>query len=112
YHGRLDGMIKLHGYRIEVGEIESVLSSLPQVDMVCVLPVRRGDGSVVRLVAAVQPSASCTERGLKLTKVLKNAVRDTLPAYMIPSTFKYVEKIDLNANGKADRKALAARLGI
>lgn len=112
YHGRLDGMIKLHGYRIEIGEIESVLSALSQVDMVCVLPVRREDGVVTRLVAAVQPSASCAERGLKLTKALKGAVRDTLPSYMIPSTFKYVEKIDLNANGKADRKALAARLGI
>ena len=112
YHGRLDDMIKLHGYRVELGEIESVFSSLPQVDMVCVLPVRKDDGAVSRLVAVVQPSAECVERGLKLTRQLKAAVHDVLPSYMIPSNIKAVDKIELNANGKADRKALAVLLGI
>jgi D-alanine--poly(phosphoribitol) ligase subunit 1 len=112
YHGRLDDMIKLHGYRVELGEIESVFSSLPQVDMVCVLPVRKDDGTVSRLVAVVQPSAECVERGLKLTRQLKAAVHDVLPSYMIPSNIKAVDKIELNANGKADRKALAVLLGI
>jgi D-alanine--poly(phosphoribitol) ligase subunit 1 len=111
YNGRLDGMLKLHGYRIEIGEIESVLASLEQVDMACVLPERKDDGTVHRLIAVIKPSQGQELRGLKLTRLIKNQVRDTLPSYMIPNVFKYVETVPLNPNGKADRKALAALIG-
>lgn len=110
YHGRLDMQVKLHGFRIELGDIESELSRLPEVDMVCVLPVYR-DGRLARLMAVIQPAASVSERGLALTRILKDKVRDILPSYMIPGTFKYVDKIELNANGKADRKKLAQVVG-
>ena len=112
YNGRLDNMIKLHGYRIEVGEVESVLSSLAAIDMACVLPLRREDGTVYRLMAVVQPSSSCAERGRALTRSILGQIEDTLPSYMVPGTFRYVESIPLNPNGKADRKALANMMGI
>ena len=48
----------------------------------------------------------------ELTRQIKAAVRDNLPSYMIPSSFKYVDEIPLNSNGKADRKALAGIVGI
>ena len=111
FHGRLDLQIKLHGYRIELGDIESCLCSVPLVHMACVLPVVR-DGSIHHLCAVVVASDAAQERGLKLTRQIKAAVRDILPSYMIPSSFKYVDEIPLNTNGKADRKALAAAVGI
>ena len=107
YHGRYDLQIKLHGYRIELGDIESTLAALPEVHMACVLPVVR-DGSISHLVALIVPSNLEAPRGFEMTKRLKRAARETIPAYMIPRAFKYVDSFPLNPSGKADRKALAA----
>lgn len=107
FHGRLDLQVKLHGYRIELGDIESCLCAVPLVHMACVLPVWR-NGAIHHLCACVVPSEQATVRGLKLSRQIKTAVRETLPSYMIPSQFKYLDEIPLNTNGKADRKALAA----
>lgn len=112
YRGRFDTMVKLRGYRIEMGEIEAVLSSLEEVDLVCVLPLSRTDGTIYKLMAVIQPAATCSEHGRALTKHLKENVKDTLPSYMIPGTFRYVAAIPLNPNGKADRKALAQMMGV
>ena len=109
FHGRLDLQIKLHGFRIELGDIESVIGALPQVQSVCVLPVNR-DGAISHLVACVIPAADVQERGFKLSKQLKTLARESLPSYMIPTAFKYLDELPLNANGKVDRRALAARL--
>ena len=109
FHGRLDLQIKLHGYRIELGDIESVIGALSQVQSVCVLPVVR-EGVISHLVACVVPAADVSERGFKLSKQLKTLARESLPSYMIPTAFKYLDELPLNANGKVDRKALAAQL--
>jgi D-alanine--poly(phosphoribitol) ligase subunit 1 len=109
FHGRLDLQIKLHGYRIELGDIESLLCTSPLVHMACVLPVWR-DGSIHHLLAFVVPTDRASERGLKLTRQIKAQVRDALPSYMIPRAFKYLDEMPLNSNGKADRKALAGLL--
>ncbi|MBR3315833.1 MAG: amino acid adenylation domain-containing protein [Atopobiaceae bacterium] len=106
FHGRLDLQIKLHGYRIELGDIEATLCATPLVHMACVLPVRRG-GAIHHLTAFVVPAGDAAERGLRLTRQIKAQVRDMLPSYMIPRTFKYLDEMPLNSNGKADRKALA-----
>ena len=110
YHGRYDLQIKLHGYRIELGDIESTLAALPEVHMACVLPVMR-DGAISHLVALVVPSDLQAPRGFALTKHLKRAMRERIPSYMIPRAFKYVDTFPLNPSGKADRKALAALVG-
>ena len=111
FHGRLDLQIKLHGYRIELGDIESRLCAVPLVAMACVLPVWR-DGAIHHLCACVVPSEKATERGLRLTRKIKAALHESLPAYMIPTAFKYLDEMPLNNNGKADRKALAALVGV
>ena len=109
YHGRYDLQIKLHGFRIELGDIEASLCALPEVDRACVVPAWR-DGSISHLVAFVVPAEAAAVRGFALTKQLKHAIRDTIPPYMVPRTFKYLDSLPLNANGKADRKALAAMI--
>lgn len=110
FHGRLDLQIKLHGFRIELGDIESVIGALPSVQSVCVLPVVRDD-VISHLVACVILAADVQERGFKLTKQLKSQARESLPSYMVPKAFKYLDELPLNANGKVDRKALALLIG-
>ena len=107
YHGRYDLQIKLHGYRIELGDIEATLCALPEVHMACVLPFWR-DGAISHLVALIVPADLDAPRGFALTKQLKHAIRESIPSYMVPRTFKYVDMFPLNPSGKADRKALAA----
>ena len=111
FHGRLDLQIKLHGFRIELGDIESVLCATPLVKMACVLPVWR-DGAIHHLCACVVPSEEATERGLRLSRKIKEQLAGLLPAYMIPQSFKYLDELPLNNNGKVDRKALAAVVGV
>jgi D-alanine--poly(phosphoribitol) ligase subunit 1 len=111
FHGRLDLQIKLHGYRIELGDIESCLCAVPLVHMACVLPVLR-DGAIHHLCACVVPSEKASERGLRLTRQIKAQLADMLPAYMIPTAFKYLDEMPLNPNGKADRKALSQLIGL
>ncbi len=110
FHGRLDLQIKLHGYRIELGDIESCLCALPLVQAACVIPVWR-DGQIHHLCACVVAADEATEQGLALTRQIKAQLRDSLPTYMIPRSFKYLDVMPLNQNGKADRKALAALIG-
>lgn len=110
YHGRLDLQVKLHGFRIELGDIESALCNLDEVHMACVLPVEK-DGSISHLAAFVLLADEGLPRGFAMTKQLKAALRTVLPSYMIPRVFKYLDSMPLNPNGKADRKALALLLG-
>ena len=107
YHGRYDLQIKLHGYRIELGDIESALCALPEVHMACVLPSMR-DGAISHLVALLVLADPVEKGGFALTKRLKAALHTTIPSYMVPRAFKYVDMFPLNPSGKADRKALAA----
>jgi phenylacetate-CoA ligase len=107
YHGRYDLQIKLHGYRIELGDIEATLCALDEVSAACVVPVIR-DGAISHLVAVVVPADLDAPRGFDLTKQLKREMRESVPTYMVPRAFKYADELPLNPNGKADRKALAA----
>lgn len=97
-HGRLDFQIKLRGYRIEPGEIESVLRRQPGIgDAVVIL--RESRPGVTHLVAYLtgEPIASAS---------LAAILQATLPAYMVPSAFLFLDALPRNANGKLDRKAL------
>lgn len=106
YRGRFDLQLKVNGYRIELGDIEENLSSLPQVASCCVVPVER-NGSNTALAAHVVCAAG-VEGDRHLTKVLKEELKRALPAYMVPRTFTYHEELPTNVNGKIDRKALQA----
>lgn len=94
--GRLDDQVKIHGYRVELGEIESVLRRHPLVHEVVVLFA--GD-----LHAVYTGSASPHD--------LAGLVASALPPYMAPRTFTPVSSFPLNANGKIDRGRLADDLG-
>lgn len=108
FHGRLDFQIKLHGFRIELGDIESNLEALDEVRAACVLPVMR-KGSISHLNAYVVPASALPAHDERFAfgQNLRTELGAHLPAYMIPRKFVYLERFPLNVNGKIDRKALA-----
>ena len=101
YVGRLDRQLKIHGFRIEPGEIENVLGSHPRVSQSVVIGRDNGGGGKT-LVAYVVP------RGDRVPDVneLRRFLGERLPAYMTPSIFMVLGELPLNANGKVDHRAL------
>ncbi|RMI40629.1 amino acid adenylation domain-containing protein [Streptomyces triticirhizae] len=101
--GRIDHQLKIRGYRVELGEIESVLRQRPGVTEAVVLAVRGPDGEL-GLEAVV-----CADVPLD-TGPLLAAVGERLPRYMVPRGVAVRDELPLNANGKVDRAALTASL--
>ncbi|WP_255677774.1 AMP-binding protein [Pseudonocardia sp. ICBG1142] len=101
--GRLDGQLKVRGFRIEPGEIEHCLAEVPGLARAVVVPRDRGDGDV-RLVACLVPGPGS---GPDLTAVAERHVREQLPRHLRPSLYTIVTEVPLTVNGKVDRDALA-----
>lgn len=112
--GRLDRQIKLHGYRIELEEIETLLRSVPGVGDGAVLLMER-DGRPDHLLAVVvgDPAAPATlpEGGRPLTAFVRAALAESLPPYAIPRLARRVPRLPLTRNGKVDRSALRELVG-
>ena len=99
--GRMDDQIKLRGFRIELGEIESSLAKIAGVRR-AVAMVREDRAGDHRLVAYYTGAADL------LPEDLAQALKVTLPDYMIPTALVRVEEFPLTPNGKLDKKALPA----
>nr|WP_272897947.1 hypothetical protein [Adlercreutzia mucosicola] len=102
----MDFQVKLNGFRVELGDVEQGLASLPSVKEAVVLPAEK-DGKVSHLVAHVQLADSAVEPSFKRGQQIKAELRQVLPDYMIPKKIVFHESFALNVNGKIDRKALA-----
>jgi len=92
YHGRRDHMVKVRGFRVELGEVEAALTRHPQIRE-AVAFVRDG-----RLVAVAQPD----EASLSVLAV-KRHLAERLPAYMIPTEIHLVATLPRTSSGKTDR---------
>jgi non-ribosomal peptide synthetase component F len=112
--GRVDHQVKVRGFRVELGEIETVLASHATVRQ-----------AVVTTSTAVSPAASLakeesatsqrliayivtTEAKPPATDELRNLLKQKLPDYMVPSAFVFLKSLPLTPNGKIDRAALPA----
>jgi non-ribosomal peptide synthetase-like protein len=99
--GRLDGQVKLRGFRVELSEIEGVLLEFPGIKAAAATVMESSPG-VQQLVGYVVPSAgSCVE-----LKQLREALRKRLPAYMVPAHLETLAALPMLASGKIDRKML------
>lgn len=108
YCGRIDNQVKLHGYRIELEDIESNLLKIHGIIQAVVLPKYR-DGKVSSLVAGVVLSEA-TEDEKTAAESIKSKLKMTLPEYMIPKKIKFLSNIPRTNNGKIDRKAVGGVL--
>ncbi len=101
YHGRIDAQVKLRGYRVELGAIESALVACDGVrEAVCT--VQDDDGRQT-LVAFFVPEAMVP---VPSPADLQNALRAVLPPYMIPAQIAAIDALPTTIGGKLDRKQL------
>lgn len=101
YCGRKDRMLKINGNRVELGEIEAALSSLPEIAETAVVGVVTGSGQ--SLVAFLSPRP-----GARIPSVIdvKQHCSARLPRYMIPNIVRCVDALPKTPNGKTDYLAL------
>jgi len=99
--GRKDHMIKSRGYRIEIGEIETVLCNHPEIKNAVVVPIH--DELIGNRIAAiiVPLSPGKTEK----EEILKYCSKQ-LPRYMIPEIIEFRDSLPATSSGKVDRKKL------
>jgi amino acid adenylation domain-containing protein len=102
FFGRMDHQVKFRGFRIELGEIENTLRGcLDVLDAVTLLREDNGDKQLVAYLVCAkgeQPSLS----------MIRDQLRATLPEYMIPGAFVFLEEFPRLPNGKLDRAVLRA----
>ncbi|MFE5922361.1 amino acid adenylation domain-containing protein [Streptomyces sp. NPDC056468] len=96
--GRADAQVKIRGFRVELGEVEAVLATHPQVER-AVAQVRHG-----RLIGYVVGDTNTNTD----TDDLRTFAATRLPDYMVPSAIVVLDALPLTVNGKIDRAALPA----
>ena len=101
--GRSDDQVKIHGFRIEPGEVHSVLSAVPGVAQ-CAVVVREDRPGDRRLVAYLVPAAGAALEGSRV----RDRLADRLPDHMVPSACVVLDALPLNPSGKLDHSALPA----
>ncbi|MCQ9642133.1 amino acid adenylation domain-containing protein, partial [Chryseobacterium sp. WG14] len=99
YLGRNDFQVKIRGYRIELGEIETALLGYPGIRQAVVLAKENTAG--VKYLAGYYVSDTPIESSL-----LSEFLAESLPEYMVPNAYVYLDHLPLTINGKLDRKQL------
>ncbi|MEV6835685.1 non-ribosomal peptide synthase/polyketide synthase [Streptomyces sp. NPDC051133] len=112
FAGRADDQMKLRGFRIEPGEVESALRRSPLVRdaVVTVRADAQRDGAPAgpaRLVAYLVRAEASGDAGLPVGE-LRQHLGALLPPHMVPSVFVPLARLPLTPNGKTDRRALPA----
>ena len=115
FAGRKDNQIKIRGQRLELGELESVLSSCKEVRAIFAAPkINAGRTELVAVVCLEdlelprqeilqEVSKSCAESASRQLRAVKNFARSKLPAFMIPTVWLAVEAMPSTTSAKIDR---------
>jgi D-alanine--poly(phosphoribitol) ligase subunit 1 len=102
FKGRIDNQIKHMGYRIELEEVEAAFSTLDYIDEVGVIYEK-----INAELGQIKAFVSVSEKGTVKSRILID-IKKLLPPYMIPRIINILDELPKNANGKIDRKQLAA----
>ncbi|WP_281560272.1 non-ribosomal peptide synthetase [Thalassomonas sp. RHCl1] len=104
YIGRIDDQVKIRGFRVELGEIEHLLASQPQVNSAVVL-LREDTRDLKQLVAYVTLEQMDQEPA-RVRESLRQNLSAALPEHMVPAVIQILDSMPFTTNGKVDRKAL------
>jgi len=104
YLGRLDNQIKIRGFRVELGEIEAVLTQHESIQEAVVSVQNQGQANAQLTAYLV------SQEGHEQMQAVQDFARQQLPVYMLPSDYHYLEKLPLTSNGKVNRKALLSQV--
>lgn len=105
--GRVDDQVKIRGHRVEPREIEAALAACPQVASAAVVPLDPGTPNAGLAAAVVRDPAHLESSERQVIAQLRAALRERLPAYLVPDSLTVVRKLPRTATGKIDRAALA-----
>ncbi|MFV0607169.1 MAG: amino acid adenylation domain-containing protein [Niabella sp.] len=103
YMGRTDNQVKIRGFRIELGEIEYQLSKLDGIKEAVVL-IKENKLQDKIIVAYIKPTVTAIEQARAIAE-WKKSLSATLPVFMIPDRFVFLEQFPISPNGKIDRNA-------
>ena len=98
-------MVKIWGYRVELGEIESAMLKHTNIEQCAVVKRDRADKMGEELVAFVIPEGLSDEQKLDHTELFKHS-KAYLPHFMVPSHIYELDSFPLNNSGKVDRLSL------
>ena len=99
--GRLDGQVKVRGYRVEPGEVEAVLVTHPQLGEAAVIQDPNSEDRLIAYVVARSES-------IPTSNELRHWLLIKLPEHMVPAAVVEVDSFPLTPSGKVDRRALQA----
>lgn len=94
FRGRRDNQVKINGYRIELGEIESSLLKMKNIESSVAVV---SDNKIIAFYTSAEPVSDDD---------IRTFVSEYIPAYMIPTVIKHIDRLPVTANGKIDRKKL------
>ena len=101
--GRNDSQVKIHGYRVELGEVETFLAGHPSLrDVAVTAPSSTSGGQRLVAYVTLAPAANITVNDLR------EYMAQHVPDYMVPSLFVRLDALPMTVNGKVDRDALPA----
>lgn len=106
--GRIDTQVKIRGFRVELAEIETCLGRLAPLSAACVVHVRdeTGGGALCAWCVAAEGAAPPEPQALV------DALRASLPDYMVPRRLAFTTALPLTSNGKVDRRRLEAEAAV
>ena len=109
YDGRMDNQVQLHGYRIELDDIENNIRRISGVDDIVVLPHIK-NGEIDYLIGFVLWNGKKFKGDLEWIVYLNNKLKKIIPNYMIPKKLIKKDNFPMTMNGKVDKKQLTAEI--